>query len=1694
MKKILKRNVTFLALLLMVVQLFFPLGNALASGSMLPPSDISYQEVTPDDIKLNWNSVYGAIGYNIYEITDGQLILKDKVNSNSYLMKDLPEGTYTFVISTLNSDGESGPSAPISFTVTYPEMVEPSNLSFKISNGNNVVLSWDALKYAESYNLYQVSEDGQLTLLASPTKNTHTITNVAEGNYQYAVSAVNSLYGESPVSAQIPAEVVHPEMETPSNFKYSITNGNDVTFSWTSVPFTTEYRLYKITDNGKELIEKTDKTSIKLTNVAPGSYKYEVQSYSDRFGESNGGEVLAVVVNEITMEAPANFSYQLLNLNDIKLTWNSAPNATSYKIYQIIDGEKVLKSTVSTTTTTYSKSEAGEYEFEIHSYNARFGESLEGSRVSLTIDHVEMQAPSKVTSYVKNGNDVVLEWEPTSNTTNYYVYQVKNDGSKVNVRTLSSTSTTTTFGNMAEGNYKYVVHSYSSRFGESAVGTETTVSVVHPEMTAPTNVTKTMKSETSFSLEWDAVEHATSYKIYQIENGEKVLNATTISTNRTFSNMSAGDYTYEIYSLSSKFGESKVGTQVSVTVEGLTIKAPTDLKYEIRNGNDIFLSWTGAEFATNYNVYQVIDGEKVLLKNSSSITTTISNQPEGDYHFVVHSNSTIHGESKFGAEILANLVHPKMEKPAKPSYVLLNGNDIRLSWEKAEYADSYNLYEVMGEQKELVKKDITSNSYQVSNVSEGKHSYVVHSVSKRFGESVEGSLVSLEVIHPTMQAPENLTTNILYGNDIQLKWTASDYAKNYNVYQIIDGKKVLQRTITGTSVTFTNQPEGDYEYEVHSSSDRFGESPESSAISLTLIHPIMKTPENVTNSISNGNNIVLKWNSAEFATGYNLYQIIDGDKVFQRKVGGTSFTFSNMPEGEYEYVVHSYSDRFGESPESSSIELTLIWPEVQPTQLMGVVSDVNNITLTWSTAEWASRYRVYQITNDSRKLIYDGTARSQKVYNLTEDTHSFEVIGYHTTFGESKPSNQITEKIVYPIMQPPVASLKLLSDTSVRITWDFVTYANGYNIYEIIDGEPVLIVEKVNNLSYTINNLSYANHEYIVTSYSNSFGESAQSNVVLAKLIIDEEAPVSSIDAPTDWVNESVDVKLTATDNEVGVEKTFYSLNNGEFVEGTTFSINEEGLHKVSYYSVDKVGNTEKVKTAEVKIDKTKPTTLSNVEDVWNNKDFQVELTASDNLSNIAKTFYSYDGLTFVEGASFTVKEEAENYIFFYSIDQAGNKEKVQVVEVKVDKTAPITTSDVQKAWSNKDVQVELTATDNLSGLAQTFYALNGSEYVEGTSLTVSQEGINEVSFYSVDVAGNVEDIQTVQVKIDKTAPVTTTNVENVWSNEDVQVELTATDNLSGVAQTFYAIDGSEFVEGTSLTVSEEGITEISVYSVDQAGNVEEIQIVQVRIDKTAPVTTSNVLDVWNNNDFQLELTATDNLSGVAQTSYSINGSEFVDGTSLTVSEEGITEVSFYSVDNAGNKEEAQTVQVKIDKTLPTIDLDVADEYALGTDLKLAYTASDNLSGIAHEQMTVNGQIVQNGGNVSFDRPGKYAIEVEATDHAGWTTKVTKTILVYIPATVEVLPKVMNGNKGDFTVQVSLPMGYSSKDFDLDEVTLNGVSALTSNKGYYQQAKKGQFKFERQDFFWVRGQMIMNFEGKLGEFVVKGQAEVKVIK
>ncbi|MDO9107611.1 MAG: hypothetical protein Q7U89_01275 [Coriobacteriia bacterium] len=83
------------------------------------------------------------------------------------------------------------------------------------------------------------------------------------------------------------------------------------------------------------------------------------------------------------------------------------------------------------------------------------------------------------------------------------------------------------------------------------------------------------------------------------------------------------------------------------------------------------------------------------------------------------------------------------------------------------------------------------------------------------------------------------------------------------------------------------------------------------------------------------------------------------------------------------------------------------------------------------------------------------------------------------------------------------------------------------------------------------------------------------------------------------------------------------------------------------------------------------------------------------------------------------------------------------------DNEAPRTFTDLSQSSVRVGAVVRLMASDDRSGVAQTFYRLNGRALTAGASMTLTKLGLNTIEFYSVDAAGNVEQAQksTVYVK-----------------------------------------------------------------------------------------------------------------------------------------------------------------------------------------------------------------------------------------------------------------------------------------------------------------------------------------------------------
>ncbi|MGM0901316.1 MAG: OmpL47-type beta-barrel domain-containing protein [Bacillota bacterium] len=282
------------------------------------------------------------------------------------------------------------------------------------------------------------------------------------------------------------------------------------------------------------------------------------------------------------------------------------------------------------------------------------------------------------------------------------------------------------------------------------------------------------------------------------------------------------------------------------------------------------------------------------------------------------------------------------------------------------------------------------------------------------------------------------------------------------------------------------------------------------------------------------------------------------------------------------------------------------------------------------------------------------------------------------------------------------------------------------------------------------------------------------------------------------------------------------------------------------------------------------------------------------------------------------------------------------VVVEEFDQQAPVTNMEIEASspkngeWYSSDVTVSLNADDD-QGVDKTFYKINDGDWVQYTeAFDIQEEGLTTISYKSVDKAGNEEAEQSEVIQFDQTAPVTTTSdVPENWANENVAVTLEGTDEISGIAFTEYRMNNGEWTEYTApIQVTEDGNNVIEYRSVDVAGNVEEAQHAEVKIDKTKPALQfsfdQSVITKKNHKLVPIKSTigTDDSLSGVAsielvsivsnqadngsgdgKTEQDIQGfeigtadTEFLVRAETTANEDRIYTVTYKAIDNAGNE------------------------------------------------------------------------------------------------------------------------------------------------------------------------------------------------
>src|SRR5256885_7657027 len=176
------------------------------------------------------------------------------------------------------------------------------------------------------------------------------------------------------------------------------------------------------------------------------------------------------------------------------------------------------------------------------------------------------------------------------------------------------------------------------------------------------------------------------------------------------------------------------------------------------------------------------------------------------------------------------------------------------------------------------------------------------------------------------------------------------------------------------------------------------------------------------------------------------------------------------------------------------------------------------------------------------------------------------------------------------------------------------------------------------------------------------------SNKTIHVVAADDLAPVTTATPSgslgmNGWYTGNVTITLNATDDRSGVSYTTYHLDGSPVrTYVNPIVVSADGIHTLTYHSVDRAGNIELHKDATFQKDGTAPATAEAFSGTLNGSQFLtpilVTLTPTDALSGVAGTPVQIDGGPAPNyTVPFLVSNVGTHSVQYHSIDVAGNIE-----------------------------------------------------------------------------------------------------------------------------------------------------------------------------------------------------------------------------------------------------------------------------------------------------------------------------------------------------------------------------------------------------------------------------------------------------
>ncbi|WP_165972400.1 cadherin-like beta sandwich domain-containing protein [Paenibacillus piri] len=263
------------------------------------------------NVTINWTSVPGATGYNIYQsIHSGSYSNPLTTVSGtvySYQASGLTNGTrYYFVVRAVNAGGESGASNEVSAMPQVPSTDAPQLLSALEGNGQ-VSLNWSPVPGSRGYKIYQSVASatyGTLVTTVSGSVYNYNVTGLANGTtYYFTIRSVNP-GGDSAPSNEVSA-TPKTVPAVPTGVTATAGNGQAaITFAAPADNGGSAITGYEVTSSQGNITARGTASPITIAGLVNGTtYTFTVKAIN-----SVGSSAASDASNAVTPRAPSSSS------------------------------------------------------------------------------------------------------------------------------------------------------------------------------------------------------------------------------------------------------------------------------------------------------------------------------------------------------------------------------------------------------------------------------------------------------------------------------------------------------------------------------------------------------------------------------------------------------------------------------------------------------------------------------------------------------------------------------------------------------------------------------------------------------------------------------------------------------------------------------------------------------------------------------------------------------------------------------------------------------------------------------------------------------------------------------------------------------------------------------------------------------------------------------------------------------------------------------------------------------------------------------------------------------------------------------------------------------------------------------------------------------------------------------------------